>query len=418
MDKKKVAIFSDEVSGPRFASAATKLGYEAYLFYVSEPKNISEYEYLLVDLNTSTELLGKKIEDYMGKPDGIVSCIEQYSINIAQYAKYIGISLSPLDAYHILRDKSHMKLVWEKSGVRTPKSLFANKYEEININNLKFPTIVKPTHGGASAGVRIVKNPNELKKQIDQIKRFNLSTMNIKQVNKYGFLVEEYINGYEYSIDTIWLNGQAIINGIMSKGNPKGPIFPDRLYFTDPIMDESIKNELLKISHEAVKAAGVISGATHTEVRIKDNKGFVIESALRPGAGGYFYSIFEKALGVSFYEALIIVSMKEPYEEHIKYINKIGEFNTAPKSRFYLYNISYDNASGIIESIEGVDNILNEPGIDRVIMRKHPGDYLSKECQSYSYLGWIIGEFLDDDNVENYYGLLENIEKKLKLNML
>ncbi len=414
MKKNKIAIFSDEINGPLIASAAKKLGHDPYLFYASESKIEIQYPNIKIDPFLPIEVLGNEVEKFMGRPDAIISCVEQFSVNIAKYAEYLGISPSPVETYDIMRNKSRMKSVWKEANVSTPSSCSAKSFADVDLSSLEYPLIVKPAHGAASAGVGIVFNKEELKKQINKILRFNVSTLNVEKAVKSGFLIEDYIDGEEYSVDTIWFKGSPILNGIMSKGNPQGPSFPDRLYLTEPSLSEEIKKELLDLSHEAVKATGVISGATHTEIRMRNNKGYVIESALRPGAGGCFYQLFEKALGVSFYEALILVSLKDHTENELELLKQMSLNTSNASSTHYWYNIEY-KGHGIIQSIEGEEEIIKEKFVEKVCIRKKVGDYLPAECDSYSYLGWVIGNFVEKNTFDNYYSYLRKAQSYIKV---
>lgn len=411
----KIAIFSDKFNGPKFCKAVKELGYEPFLFFAKELKTKVDFDYYVANPFDEIYKFEKDVEKAIGdKPDAIVSCVEQFCIKIGEYAQKFNISINPLDSYKILRDKKMMKAVWRDSGVTTAKYCEGKKISDINLENFKYPLIVKPACGAASAGVRIVNNQDEMRKQINNILRFNVSTLNGDEDRYSGFLIEEYISGDEYSVDTVWCDGEPIIDGIMTKGNPQGPVFPDRLYVIDPLIDKDVKAELLRSSHEAVKAAGVLSGATHTELRMKNNKGYVIESALRPGAGGAFYGLFEESLGVSFYKALVLASLPQKSTEDKKVLKSMREsLNDVPLYRKYWYNMKY-NGSGIIKSIEGREKIMDEPFIDDVIFLKNPGEYVALECDSFTYFGWIIG-VMKQDTFDNYYNMLNEAESKINL---
>lgn len=57
---------------------------------------------------------------------------------------------------------------------------------DLNINNLNFPVIVKPNNGGSSIGMSIVENKNELKQAVQEALNFD------NQV-----IIEQYIKGSE-----------------------------------------------------------------------------------------------------------------------------------------------------------------------------------------------------------------------------
>ena len=182
----------------------------------------------------------------------------------------------------------------------------------------------------------------------------------------------------------------------------------------DPNLEFSTRKLLLDEAHKAAKAAGVISGATHTEIRVKDEKAYVIESALRPGAGGIFYQLFEKSLGVSFYKALIIASIYSKSDVEFEKINTVlSKYNENSIQRMFWYNMSY-KGNGRIKDIIIDENFYNHPYVDRLFLRKRVGDYLAPECDSYFYFAWLVGK-LDEDTVNNYYNTFKEIENKINI---
>lgn len=410
----KIAIFSDLYNGPLISSAACKLGLEPYLFFHKHYDEDLGITYYCADPEASLPIFSKMIESAMGgPPDAVICCIEQFCVQVAAYANMINIAINPIESYDLLRNKKRMKENWILKGVTTAKSIYCERINDIPFGQLEYPLIIKPTLGAASAGVKICHTEAELRKQANSILRFNITTF--KNGNrKSGFLIEEYIAGEEYSVDTIWYNGVPYLDAIMEKGQPSGPSFPDRLYVVSDNIEPSIRTELLNASHAAVMAAGVNAGATHTEIRVKNGKGYIIESALRPGAGGCFYGLFEESLGTSFYEALILTCLPKLSENQLLYLSHLkAGLREQPLRIKYWYNIGYEG-SGIIKSIDGVDHIKDLQYVDKLRIHKKAGDFLPPECDSFAYFGWIIGT-LEHASFDEYYQLLLQTEKLLKV---
>ena len=410
----KIAIFSDHYNGPLICAAAYKLGLEPYLFFHKHYDEDLGINYYCADPEDPLPVFSRMIESALGgPPDAVICCIEQFCVRVAEYANMINIAINPFTAYDLLRNKKRMKENWLLKGVTTAKSIYCEKINDIPFAELEYPLIIKPTLGAASAGVKICHTEADLRKQANSILRFNITTFKSNN-RKSGFLIEEYIEGEEYSVDTIWYNGEPYLDAIMEKGQPTGPSFPDRLYVVSDNIQSSIRKELLNSSHAAVIAAGVNAGATHTEIRVKNGKGYIIESALRPGAGGCFYGLFEECFGVSFYEALILSSLPNLSEEQLCYLNCLkSSLDIQPRRIKYWYNIGYEG-SGIIKSIDGVDYIQNLQHVDRIKIHKKIGEFLPLECDSFVYFGWIMGT-LKHDSFDQYYQLLLQTEKFLKV---
>ena len=408
----KIAVFSDLYNGPRFCKAAQSLGYQPFLFVVHADKDCLNY--VVIDPTKNAEELGEIIEaSISGVPDAVICCIEQLCVKIAQYATYRKIAINDIECYKNLRDKKRMKEKWVSDDVRTARAIYCRHSTEIPYSTLTYPIIVKPTLGAASAGVKICYSKEELEKQINNIFRFNAMSL-LNEEKKSGLLLEEYISGMEYSVDTIWRDGIPYLDGIMVKGNPEGPLFPDRLYMRSNNIDESTVRELLDISHQAVRSASVRSGATHTEIRVKDENGYVIESALRPGAGGCFYGLFDDEDEYLFYKALVIASIPYITSEEKETLEKLrNAAQQKNESVSYWYNIGY-KGRGVIRNIYGTDDIRQLEHVDMLQIHKKQGDYLSAECDSFVYFGWIIGKFMNDDFDMNYLKMQET-EKLLRI---
>ena len=402
---KKIVIFSDLYNGKFYRESAKKCGWEPYIFLTVKCEDESIY---FVNQFEDVEKLASDVETLIGgKPDAVLCCVEQISLPVAKYAEYIGVPINSVDTYRKLRDKKLMKQIWQSNGVDTAKYYYCQKTKDIPWEKINYPVIVKPTMGAASIGVYLCRNEEELKDKSRKILMYNLTSL-IGEEKKTGLLVEEYIEGEEYSVDTIWYDGQPIIDGIMSKGIIEGPYFPDKLYLLDSELDKDTMNLLKESSHKAVKAAGDITGATHTEMRIFNGKCYVIESALRPGAGGSFYTLFGQEYGVSFYDLYISAILGKT--ERLK-TWKLQEADTEKKS--YWYSLSYDG-EGVIEKINGINDIKNLDYVDYVRLYRKVGEDLPKEKDSNGYFGWIIGR-IDNDSFDNILKRMVDTERMVSI---
>ena len=86
-------------------------------------------------------------------------------------------------------DKELSKKLMLADNIKTAKWVSLNKNEEINLEKIKFPCVVKPCSNGSSIGVSIVRTNEELKEAI---------RIAFKYEDK--ILVEEYISGREFSV--------------------------------------------------------------------------------------------------------------------------------------------------------------------------------------------------------------------------
>jgi biotin carboxylase len=407
---KKVLILSESTSASFFDQAARELGYVPIFIYSSDKVDIdTKYPYFIIDFFKSPQIIANEITEKFGKIYGIVSCIEQLTYHVGEVAKLLNIAVNSLESYLILRDKRAMKKCWIDHNVSTAKLIGTYSSANINYSSLKFPLIVKPTFGAASAGVKIVANEVEMKEQVRNITRFNVTTLSKENATKSGYIIEQYITGNEYSVDTVWINEQPVINGIMSKGNPTGPHFPDRLYYTETNLDEKTKELILSEVYRGVHSAGVINGATHTELRVMEGKVYLIEAALRAGAGGALYQIFQESTGLPYYKYLIMSYIPECIKSF-----KGETLDFIPKKNRFWYNAGY-KGSGRIKALSVATNFLeNNKNVEKIYFRKKVGDFLPKEGETLAYLAWVIGNFTvdmigDNKKIDKFLDMLDDI---------
>ena len=99
---------------------------------------------------------------------------------------------------HIFRDKEAMKVALDKAGIRTPRHVavdsIAGCWEAAEA--IGFPVILKPIDGAGSADTYRVNSREELRAVLPLLR--HVPTIS----------VEEFIDGEEYTFDTITINGK------------------------------------------------------------------------------------------------------------------------------------------------------------------------------------------------------------------
>lgn len=107
------------------------------------------------------------------------------------------------------RDKEVTKMVLDAIGIRTPKGIVADSFKgaatAIKKNQLRYPVILKPTHGSRALGVTWdIRSENDLQRAFSHFKDIEKE----HSLSKKTFLVEEMFIGHEYRV--LVLNGAVI----------------------------------------------------------------------------------------------------------------------------------------------------------------------------------------------------------------
>jgi biotin carboxylase len=185
-----------------------------------------------------------------------------------------------------------------KEHLKNTSNIFC-KYEITkDSNNSKwnsFPCIVKPVDSSAGRGVSYVTSYNDLQQAIDEAKQYSSSS---------EVLIEEYIKGRQYSIETISSNASHKIITVVEEFITTPPtiietqqLVPARI---DNIKEQKINSFVLRV----LELYNVKYGASHIEVRENENgELFLIEIATR--MGGWRSELTRLALGINYCELLI-----------------------------------------------------------------------------------------------------------------
>lgn len=117
------------------------------------------------------------------------------------------------------------------------KELNINEMKNIDINSIVFPCVIKPSVGFLSKGVFVVHDEKEYQEAVNSLLNdFAKVGDGFPEfvVGKSRFLIEEYISGEEYAVDTYYdENGIPVILNIFHHRFMDDSDTSDRLYLTN-----------------------------------------------------------------------------------------------------------------------------------------------------------------------------------------
>jgi len=195
------------------------------------------------------------------------------------------------------------------------------KLDDLNPDEFPYPFIIKPNVGFFSLGVHKVQSQKgweQVKSKIQAETNIIKNTYPKEVLNISDFIIEETIQGEEYTVDVFYNeNGEPIILGMMHHIFANAADTGDRLYTTSP---EILRNNLNRV-REFVKFLGEKVGLKnfplHLEVRIDENgKVMPIEgNPLRYGGWCTSAELTHYAFGFNPYE--YVMEGKQPDWESI-----------------------------------------------------------------------------------------------------
>ena len=208
----------------------------------------------------------------------------------------LGLKSNPLSILWNLRDKYVMQHSLITAGLRTIRSCIVSDEEDAvafyrRENGRK--VVIKPTQSAGSVNVFICGSETEVRRAYHVNSEFVKDRCRTNET----VIIQEYIDGEEYVIDTISCEGRhAALFGMryikrMCKGY--GKIYDTDIYFSP---DEAMATELVDYCFKTLDCLGILYGPVHSEFIIDKNGPVLVEVNARPAGAFQKYTFQDKVM--------------------------------------------------------------------------------------------------------------------------
>ncbi len=274
-----------------------------------------------------------------------VECLwEPLMILAARLRQALGTPGMTVEETIPFRDKEKMKLALDRAGVRTPRHASCKTEQDCRAaaERIGFPLIIKPIAGAGSADTYRCNDKNELDEALKL-------TAHVPEVS-----VEEFIEGEEYTFDTICIGGRPVFFNI-SWYRPK-PLIGRTVQWISPQtvtlrdVDRPDFEVGRKLGHAVLEALNFRDGFTH------------MEWFHTPSGDAVFGEIACRPPGARTVDIMNIASDLDLYRGWAEAVCH-GRF-TQPITRKYNSAVIFKRAmgEGRIRRIEGLDSLLHRFG--------------------------------------------------------
>jgi len=218
------------------------------------------------------------------------------------------------------RDKTVMKNRMLAAGVRAPRffALDARRSTMDAVYTLRYPVVIKPRCGAASAGVHVAQSRDAL----DRI----LSDLPLSE-----YECEEYIPGPIFHVDGLVCEGKVQFQKAsrylgtclnFAHGKPLGSI---------TLAPSDFRAELLRFNAQCLRALDLCQCAFHLEIIGSSDGLFFLEAEARVG-GGEIPFIMHDIFGVDLYEGWVQQQLDPAFRIHPKNDATLAGFLLIPES--------------------------------------------------------------------------------------
>lgn len=300
---KKLAVIGANEFQKKLVLKARDMGIETHVFAWEEgaiAKEVSDYFYPISITEKDKILEALSLIDVNGVCS-IASDLAMPTVSyIAEELKLVGNSQ---ECTILTTNKYEMRKKLKKGGIPIPEFQLIKKEQDIDFKKIKFPVIVKPIDRSGSRGIYKAVNLNEL----------TIAMKNAKEVSfTDDILIEEYIDGKEYSIETISQNGVHKILQVTEKFTSGAPNFIETAHLSPARVDYASKQEIFEVIEKSLEVLKVKNGASHSEIKISsEGKVKIIEIAARMGGDFIGSDMVEISTGFDFVKSVIKVAIGE-----------------------------------------------------------------------------------------------------------
>jgi biotin carboxylase len=244
--------------------------------------------------------------------DAVLTFSDFYVDLVAAVAERLGFRYLGLHPARTCRNKLLTRQALRDTGLPTPEFWPVRDAAEARRLGAerRFPLVVKPPADSSSFGVRVVRDATELLAHYEALAA--LSTNVRGQAMDGTVLVESYLEGPEYSVETVTLpGGTTRVVGVTDKHLSPPPHCVETGHDFPSALPPETSAAIVEATLQALRAVRFDFGPAHTEVRWTASGPVVVEINPRL-AGGMIPELVRHALGIDLLSVLLDLLLGRP----------------------------------------------------------------------------------------------------------
>ncbi len=337
--------------------------------------------------------------------EGTCAAVEKYDIDaivtaatdkplvmMARIAEKYGFPFYSVETAQWSTDKFQMKQRFKLGDVPHARGRLVKCVEETA--DMVYPVIVKPRDNSGSRGVKLCRTKEELEQSMAEALEYSKLD---------SVLVEEFIEGPEYSIEGLHYDGKSEVIQFTEKKTTEFPYNVELGHIQPANISDENKQKIREIVAKIGKALKFENCPSHTELKINERGIFVIETSPRLGGDYITSTLTPLSTGVNVEDELLRISLGE-------------KITTAPQSvqysgvRFFAFE-----EGNIIKHVPDTNFIKTWPQVVDFSFNLKEGDCVNQITSSlnrYGHLTLIAG------NRASIEDAFEKYEKAIKESVL
>jgi len=301
---------------------------------------------------------------------GVVTAGTDFSATVAYVAEKVGLPGIPFQNALDASDKERMRRRFKEASVPSPDFVVLTEIPASPSGlPFPFPVVVKPVDNMGARGCRRVDGPGDLAPAVEDALRFSRSGRAI---------VEEFMEGPEFSLDAIVYRGQITLCGIADRHIVFPPYFIEMGHTMPTQVGWEDQKRITDVFFQAIRALGITHGAAKGDIKLTGQGPMVGEIAARL-SGGYMSGwTYPYASGVEPVRAAIAVALGDKPNG----LEPLRQWTSAERA--------FISIPGTVKTLLGLENAKTLPHIQDLFLRVDQGSRVQFPVNNVSKCGNII----------------------------
>lgn len=312
--------------------------------------------------------------------DGVVTLAADYPMPLlARICAELRLPGPPPPVVERATNKRLMRLAFHAAGLGNPRFMHVTSNAEAlhAAVELSADTVFKPAMSHGGRGVTHVPAGSDPKVVARAFERA------LRETRADGVMVEEFIDGPEFSVETLSYDGIANVIAVTDKLTTGPPFFVELGHSQPSLVAPEWVSLLAGTAVQALAALGVDHAAGHVEIRIGARGPIVMEAAARLGGGFITSHLVPLSTGIDMVAGAIRIALGEPPD-------------LLPRTMRRAAAVRFLHADpGKICSIAGVDDARKMPGVEHVEVYPAYGELVPDLVDARGRIGHVICTSVD-----------------------
>ena len=292
-----------------------------------------------------------------GGLSAVFTAATDFSTSVASITSSLNLKGHSLEASLNASDKSRMRAKFLQNNLPSPKFIEVENasFSSKILSSLSFPLVVKPVDNMGARGCVLVDDEAHIVEAIQKATMFSKTRR---------VIVEEYIEGPEFSIEGLVFDGKVYITALADRHIFFCPYFVEMGHTIPSAFSSEITDKIFSVFVKGVKALGLTHGACKGDIFFDINKKEAVigEIAARL-SGGYMSGwTVPYSSDINITRLALKLALGEKIDEELPFPTKENTFKFASER-------AWISIPGVINEIMGLEAAKSSANVKDVFPR-------------------------------------------------